>query len=313
MLYLTTRDLHDTFTAHRALTEDTAPNGGLYIPLKLPFYDPNGLESLCSKGFCEVVAEILNHFFSLRISPWAVEVCMGRKPVKIANAGRKVLVAEAWYNPDSHYEYFISQLNGLLAGIHETVPRSWLRVAVSVAFVFGIYGEMLQCGHISHEESFDACVTDGDLSFPTALIYARQMGLPIHNVVICSRDNSAYWDLINHGQLFTNLLQPQQKLAVERILCALLGTDQVASYVAACQRHGVYSVDSEKLDILPQSLFASVVGNERIQATVNNVYKSNGYYLCEDAAVCYGGIQDYRAKTGQGGPAVLFGLNAPKK
>ena len=309
MLYLTTRDPHDTFTAHKALTEQIADNGGLYIPLKLPVYGEEALNLLLEKDFCEIIAEILNHFFSLRVSAWAVEVCIGRNPVKIATPGRKTLIAEAWHNPGRNYEYLISQLNGMLAGIHETTPKSWVRVAVSIAFAFAVFGLMRKNGD---GEPVDVCVLDGDLSMPIAMLYAKQIGLPINKIVICSKDNSAIWDLINHGQLITSLLTPEQKLAAERLICSLLGQEQNTKYVAACQRRGVFTVELEQEQILPEALFASVIGEERIRSVQKNVFHTNGYALSDDAALCYGGIQDYRAKTGQGSMTLLFGLEAPK-
>ena len=36
MLYVTTRDKRDAFTAHRAIFEEYGPDGGRYIPFSLP-------------------------------------------------------------------------------------------------------------------------------------------------------------------------------------------------------------------------------------------------------------------------------------
>ena len=61
MLYLTTRDKFDTYTVYRTLNDDTAPNGGLYFPFRLPNVT---MESLKGNSFCECVASVLNLFFS---------------------------------------------------------------------------------------------------------------------------------------------------------------------------------------------------------------------------------------------------------
>ena len=52
------------------------------------------------------------------------------------------------------------------------------------------------------------------------------------------------------------------------------------------------------LPLLNEGLFCSVVGPNRAEATVSSVYRSNGYTLDPAAALSYGGMQDYRAKTG---------------
>ena len=64
MLYITTRDNKDTFTAHRALTEAYAPDGGGFVPFRLPTYAPDEIATLKEKNFGTIVAEILNSIFS---------------------------------------------------------------------------------------------------------------------------------------------------------------------------------------------------------------------------------------------------------
>lgn len=311
MLYLSTKDPHEAFTAYKALTDDIAVDGGLYIPFKLPEIDAAQLDNLIDSSFCHTVAEILNRFFSCKLSAWDMETCIGRKPIRIGNPGRKTLVAEAWYNPGNCYEYAVETINDKLCGISHAPVRSWTRVAVGIAFAFGVYCELIHNDLLDRNEYFDICVNDGDMSFPAAILYAKQMGLPINRIVISSKDNSALWDLVNHGQLGTSLLKPVQKIGAQRLICGLLGQDQIESYTAACQRHGVYLAPEEKVSGLSDIIFASVIGKERIESVANNVYKTCGYSLASDTAVCYGGIQDYRSKTGQGKPAVLFGLTAP--
>ena len=77
MLYLTTRDKFDTYTVYRTLHEDTAPNGGLFFPFRLPAVS---LETLKGKTFCECVADVLNLFFSAGLTGKEVEFSVGRYP-----------------------------------------------------------------------------------------------------------------------------------------------------------------------------------------------------------------------------------------
>ena len=311
MLYLTTRDDRDAYTAYKTLTDDVAPDGGMYIPFRLPVFDRKQLDELLDLGSCECIASVLNRFFPSRLSAWDVETCIGRNPIKTGTVGRKTLVADVWCNPGGSYEYVVSSLNDKLVGMHHAPICSWTRVAVGVAVVFGIFGELRRSNLLKTTEAMDVCVMDGDLSLPSAMVYSAQMGLPINHVIICSKRNSAIWDLVNHGQMGTSLLQPDQKVAMERLIYSLLGKDQIEAFSGACQRHGVYTVPIEQLDVLPAKLFGAVVGTERINSIISNVSNSSGYILSSDAAACYGGIQDYRSKTGQGGLALLFGLVAP--
>lgn len=312
MLYLSTRDPRKMFPANQTLTEETAADGGLYIPLSIPKIEAIQLDAFVKSGFCHTVAEILNLFFDCKFTAWDVETCIGRTPVKIGNPGRKTLVAEAWYNPGGCYDYAVENINEKLCGVIGAPVCSWGRVTVGIAFSFGIYAELVRDGVLLRRETFDICVNDGDMSLPAAILYAKQMGLPINKLIVSSLDNSALWDLVNHGQMGTSLLKPVQKIGTERLISCLLGQDQIESYAAACQRHGVYIAPEEKIPDLSEVMFASVVGKDRVESIIGNVFKTNNYALTFDAAVCYGGIQDYRSKTGQGRLAVLLGLTAPK-
>lgn len=39
MLYISTRNKSDSYTAHRALHEDRTPDGGLFMPMQVPSFD----------------------------------------------------------------------------------------------------------------------------------------------------------------------------------------------------------------------------------------------------------------------------------
>ena len=311
MLYVTTRGVNDAFTAHKALTENVAPDGGMYIPFRLPTFDKDQIEELLSFSFCECMSAILNRFFPSRLSAWDVETCIGRNPVRLSVAGRKTVIAETWYTPGVSYEYAVSALNDKLLGEHRISICSWVRVAVGIAYLFATYAQMRQNCFIESGNPFDISVLDGDFTLPAAALYCAQMGLPINRVIICSKRNSAIWDLINHGKIGTSLLLPDQKIAFERLICILLGENQVEPYVSACCRHGVYAVPEDAIEYLQKKLFGAVVGNERIELIISNVSNTNGYKLSSDAAVCFCGVQDYRAKTGQTGITLVWNSAAP--
>ena len=67
-----------------------------------------------------------------------------------------------------------------------------------------------------------------------------------------------------------------------------------------------YSLPEEDVAKIGDSIFAAVIGTMRIGTIASSVQRTSGCRLNTDAAVCYAGIQDYRAKTGQGSVAVLF-------
>ena len=67
MLYVTTRTKNDTFTAARALAEDRSSDGGLFVPLRLPQFDPAQIRQLGEQSFSQNVADVINLFFGALI------------------------------------------------------------------------------------------------------------------------------------------------------------------------------------------------------------------------------------------------------
>ena len=51
MLYVTTRDDKDAYTAHRTLHSDFAPDGGQFVPFKLPVFTEEEIKRFADGNF----------------------------------------------------------------------------------------------------------------------------------------------------------------------------------------------------------------------------------------------------------------------
>ena len=67
MLYQTTRTVNDSYTAARALSEDRGPDGGFFLPLRLPQFSKAEIKKLGEKSFSENVAETINLLFNTTV------------------------------------------------------------------------------------------------------------------------------------------------------------------------------------------------------------------------------------------------------
>ena len=99
MLYVTTRNNRDAFTAQRALTENRGPDGGLYLPFREPSFSPEELTELLEQPFNQCVAQVLNLLFRKGLTAWDVDFAAGKNPVRLKELGQRIFVAEAWHNP----------------------------------------------------------------------------------------------------------------------------------------------------------------------------------------------------------------------
>lgn len=310
MLYITTRDDRDAHTAYKAIHTDTAQDGGLYIPFRLPFFSCGEIADLKNLSFGETIAKLLNIFFSARLTGWDIDSCIGRSPVRISALNRKIFSAELWHNLESRYAYLEKCLYSKIA-TEGSVPTSWARIGIHIAVLFGLYGYALQQEILEESQTFEIAVSLGDFTAPMAAVYAKEMGLPIENIVLCTEENSALWDLLNRGEMGTSLLNPVRKLGAERLIHSAFGLEETLRFHSICQRHGVYTVSEEQLPVICNGLFAAVVGTKRISTTINSVYRTNQYLISPQGAVCHAGLQDYRAKIGQSHLTILLTYDSP--
>jgi threonine synthase len=313
MLYVTTRDNKDAHTAHKALTLTAGPDEGRFVPFRLPEMTADELRSLKEKPFGQIVADILNLFFSTRLTGWDVDCCIGRNPAKLVAMNHKILVAELWHNLEGKYQYLVS---GLCRTVSRNVcankePTDWFQIAVRIAMLFGLYGEMLKMQHLSEGDCFDISVPTGDFSVPMAAWYSRKMGLPIHMILCTHEENSTVWDLIHRGTFNCAAADKALCSGVERLIHATLGIEMVQSYLDKVQNRQIYTVGEESIKHINGGFFCAVAGKTRANTIINSVFRTNGYLIEPACALLYGGLQDYRAKSGDSRLTVLLSENTP--
>ena len=321
MLYVTTRDKANVITSYPTLTADTGPCGGLYIPFQPLSLSKDELKRLQENSFCECVADILNMFFSSRLDAWDIASCMGTSPVKLIPMTHKITVIEIWNNPDWSFSRFVRNLNGRLIGSADTGEvHNWGNIAIRIAVLFGVFSKVMNSGLISDDKTIDLSVVSGDFSTPVAAWYARKMGLPIGNIIFACNENSESWELMHHGEanLRTRIkptltsqcdvLIPQN---MELLIHETLGEEAVTDFSCAIESKGIYSLDEEQMQLLNKGIFGAVVGQNRMESIIRNVYATKAYILSPYSALAYGGLQDYRATKGESRQALILTEHGP--
>lgn len=322
MLYVTTRNKNDAHTAHKTLTADKAPDGGLFVPFQMPSITKEDILALKDKSFGQCVADILNLFFSARLDGWDVDFCIGRYPVKLVPMSHRIVVAETWHNPDWNFSRMVRNLFSRIYGNDDPkdVPSSWAWIAIRIAALFGLYGQLLQQGLITPDTPLDVAVTAGDFSAPMAVWYAREMGLPIGTIICSCNDNGSVWDLLHHGQLRTDtsviptstpLCDVATPSNIERLIYGAAGAAETDAFVHNCEKGSVYTPSEEGYRAIRSGMFAAVVSQNRMDSVIRNVYHTNAYSLDPYAALAYGGLQDYRASAGEAGTTLLITEQSP--
>ena len=322
MLYVTTRNNQDVYTAHRALREGRGPDGGLYVPFRDPVFSQEDICGLREKTFNRCVADVLNVLFQTRLTSWDVDFVIGRYAVRLQMLGKRLIVSEGWHNLESDFSRVVKNLSALLQGEKsaDIVPGGWAEVGIRVAVLFGIFGELMREGLTEGNQKIDISVVSGDFSAPMSAWYARKWGLPIGNIVCACNENSNLWDFICHGTLrcgdvalstdmpVSDVIVPE---GLERLIHACGGTEETARYLDAVRKGGNYYAEDVLLHRLRKGLYVTVSSRSRMTSTIPTVFGTHSYVLSPYAALAYAGLQDYRARTGESRTALLLQERSP--
>lgn len=322
MLYITTRDRADVYTAYRTLSENRGPDGGLFVPFQIPYMSRDAIAALKDKSFGQNVADILNLLFSARLDGWDVECCIGRYPTKLVAMSHRIVFAELWHNPDMDVARVIRNLSGRIRGLEdsEDKPSNWTGIAVRIALLFGIFGELQRVNLTDMDRGLDIAVSTGDFTVPMAVWYAREMGLPIGNIICGCNDNGGIWDLLHHGQMRTDgravsTGTPEGDMTVppdlERLICGTLGQKETLRFLKCCEQGEDYAPPQLQFETLRKGMYAGVVSTTRMESIIRSVYNTSTYIMDPYSALAYCGLQDYRNRYAESRPALVLCERSP--
>lgn len=310
MLYATTRDSQNAYTAHRAMLENIAPDGGAFVPFRTPIFSMDEIAAFASGSMNQTISGVLNRLLSVKLNPWDVDFAVGRNIARLIPLERKIIISELWHNPDGQYNHICTSLFRRLFGICDDSPSEWFCIAVSVAVYFGIYCELCKQQTISAGDTMDVSVLAEDSINAIAIVYARKMGLPVGTIIFSGENISALWDLIHLGEISTSV-ELAKKSFTERLLHAILERQDYDNFRNQCDIGKVFRMDPESLEVFNHGLYCAVSGSDRKYSNVNSIYRSNHYITDPAVALCVGGLQDFRAKSGQSKLTLVLSCTSP--
>lgn len=321
MLYLSTKNQHDTYTSYRVIHTGTASDGGLYVPFRLPRLDEAMIRELSAGSLCGNMAQILNLFFGTGITELELEYVLGRNHTRLSTMTHRVVIGELWHNVQWNYDNAVQAVSDALRreGKGES-PTDWVRTAVRIASIFALYGQIVAEGVIASGEMLDIAVPMGDFAAPMAAWYARKMGLPIGTIICGCNENSALWDLMNLADISTGdtvmetltpLCDHQVPAGLNRLVFETLGWEEAVRFDAICENGRHFAPAEEQYDLIKAGFFTAVSSISRIDSVIRNVYSTTGYILSPYDALAYGALLDYRSKSGQGSTCLLISERSP--
>ena len=316
MLYATTRNQKETYTAQRALCEKRAPDGGFYVPFRHPAFDPEALEALEGKPFRDTAAELINLLFNTRLSGWDLEFTLGKQPIRLCPVGRRTLSCERWRNPGWCFEGLVKDLvKKIRADQSGRDCGSWAQVGTGIALLFAAFSQIRREGFLEPGQSMDVAAASENLFSTVSALYAKAWGLPIGTVVVGCNDNSCLWDLLHNGQMRTggvsvHTLTPEADFilpeGMEMLLWLCGGQREAQRYLEAAAVGKTSIPMDQTLQNLRSNLAVSVISDKRVLSTIPTAYATHHYLMSPYGALAYAGLLDYRAGSGTGGWGMIL-------
>lgn len=322
MLYATTRNNADGFTAQRVLTAKRGPDGGLFVPFRIPQFSEEEILALGRKSFNSTFSDLLNLLFNTHLTAYDIDFTVGRSSVRLQQLGQKILMGECWHNTQWQFSRLVKDISQLLLTEKNADPEitGWAEIGIRIAVLFGIFGELIRQGLAGGDRKIDISMVSGDFSAPMSAWYARAMGLPVGNLICCCNENSSLWDFVCHGQLRTDgvavsTVVPQGDVVVpeglERLISIYGGPEETDRYVQTVRRGNTYYADDGFLQRLRQGIYVTVSSEKRILSTIPSAWATHRYLLSPAGALTYAGLQDYRARTGVMRTALVMTEESP--
>ena len=276
-----------------------------------------------SRGsFPEVVAQMLNLFFSTKLTAWDVDMTMGRGAVRLRELRYRLQVAELWHNPENSFDRCVYALAKRLHPDGELIggPSDWTQMGVRISVLFGIFADLIRSEQVRFDKTVDVAVPCGAVSLPMAVWYGRRMGLPIGTILCGCNENCAVWDLFHRGQLDTRMpvvstTTPEADVSVpkdlERLICETCGQQEAMSFSFSCDDEGTYAPDPEVMAQIRSGMYAAVISCDRVTTITPNMYQSNQYILDPYSALAFGALSDYRARNGSSRTVLMLCEKSP--
>lgn len=269
------------------------------------------------------MAEILDLLLDMELSGADVELCMGKRQVRVTDLGQRTYLLECWHNPQGNFSSMVTSLLRVLVKEHtEKVPGNWANILTQTAVLFAAVGALVKDGLAGPGREVDIAAVTGDLSGVMSAWYGRRWGLPIGTIVCGCNENNGFWELLHHGALHTDGIAVRTSVpdadvvvpsGLERLIYACGGHEAVKGYLDCLRAGRVYAPDKNLLDGIRQGMYAGVVSERRMNATVAGVQRNRGCIISPYDAISYASLQDWRAQGGAGKPCLILSRRAPGK
>ncbi len=208
--------------------------------------------------------------------------------------------------------YFFSSANSI----------NWGRLAPQIVYYISAYCDLIEQGKCKLGESFNVCVPTGNFGNIFAAYLAKQMGLPIGQMICASNSNNILTDFLRTGTYDRNrdfylTMSPSMDILIssnlERLLYFTAGSEKTAAYMDSLKKTGAYTVDAAVLEEIQQNFKGYFADEATTASTIRATYEAYGYLADTHTAVAISAAEQYAQETGDTRPTVIDSTASPYK
>ena len=209
--------------------------------------------------------------------------------------------------------YFFSSANSI----------NWGRVLPQIVYYISAYCDLLRDEKIAPGQTVNVCVPTGNFGNILAAYYAKEMGLPINQLICASNSNNVLTDFLREGvydrnRQFYNTMSPSMDILIssnlERLLLALTQDPaEVREYMTQLAETGRYKVSGRIQDRLQKRFKGYFCDDQETQRVIRTMFERHGYLIDTHTAVAFSALEQYRRETGDDTPAIVASTASPFK
>ena len=209
--------------------------------------------------------------------------------------------------------YFFSSANSI----------NWGRVLPQIVYYISAYCDLLRDEKIAPGQTVNVCVPTGNFGNILAAYYAKEMGLPIDQLICASNSNNVLTEFLREGvydrnRQFYNTMSPSMDILIssnlERLLLALTQDPaEVREYMTQLAETGRYKVSGRIQDRLQKRFKGYFCDDQETQRVIRTMFERHGYLIDTHTAVAAKVLTDYRRETGDMTPAIFVSTASPYK
>ena len=209
--------------------------------------------------------------------------------------------------------YFFSSANSI----------NWGRVLPQIVYYISAYCDLLRDEKIAPGQTVNICVPTGNFGNILAAYFAKEMGLPIDQLICASNSNNVLTEFLREGiydrnRQFYNTMSPSMDILIssnlERLLLALTQDPaEVREYMTQLAETGRYKVSGRIQDRLQKRFKGYFCDDRETQRVIRTMFERHGYLIDTHTAVAFSALEQYRQETGDDTPAIVASTASPFK